>query len=332
MTMRLLTIVLLALALAGCDLGGDDTAPDTTVTIGERANPNTPEVEVDPDTAYEEEEEQAADELVEEGPDIHEDLKDESPEGDEDAATKVLETPTEGIGPPVPTGGAQNYNCPRQIVRNSSARAAGSRVEIFVLHFTVSRPGSLDAIQRLFNTPSFGASSHLGLEMSGRCEQWVDWNRKAWTQGAFNSVAESVEIIAMGNEPRSVWLRSPMFKQGILAAIVADRLRARGLQPKRVNPSGCGVQVAGWTDHNALECGNNHTDVSPNFPYDVFQQQLERAYYGAAAGPPLFDVRAYKDGKLVRRWPRTFEPGRVLLDWNISRNKPSRVTIDRVRP
>ena len=310
----------------------DDGTTSITVTIGKKANPQNPTVEVDNDQAYDAEQRDEANEPGEVGPDVHEDLKDESPNGDEDAAARVLETPTAGIGPPVPQGGAQNYNCVRQLVRNHSARSAGAKVELEVIHYTVSRPGSLDAIQRLFDTPSFGASSHLGLEPSGRCEQWVDWNRKAWTQGAFNSVAESVEIIAMGNEPRSWWLAQPILKDGILASIVADRLRARGLPPRRVNPEGCGVQQAGWTDHDALECGNNHTDVKPNFPYDVFQQQLERAYYGGGqAGPATYDVRAFKGGKLVKRWPATFEPSRALLDWNVQRNKPDRVTMDRRR-
>jgi hypothetical protein len=68
--------------------------------------------------------------------------------------------------------------------------------------------------------------------------------------------------------------RRPIFAKGILAALWRDVLRRNGLPLRRVNPVGCTVQRAGWTDHEALECGNDHHDVTPAFPYDVFQRQL----------------------------------------------------------
>lgn len=207
---------------------------------------------------------------------IHEDARDETPVGVPAAAASALvhQSDAQGKGAPRPVGGAQNYRCSRKLVQNYSNRAAGSRTLGFVLHYTVSRPGSLWAIYSLFNSPSFGASSHLLLEPTGKCVQIVPFNKKAWTQGAFNSTSESVEIMAMGTESRSWWLNQPIIKKGILASIVRDRLRANGLPLRRVNPRGCGWQRSGWTDHNALECGNNHHDVSPNFPYDVFAKQV----------------------------------------------------------
>lgn len=281
----------------------DPTDPATTVRIGRKANPSTPVVV--PDKGFQQEQDEADDASdatpADAGPEIHEDARDEQPaEAPPGARERVLETPTAGLRKPKPVGGAQTYSCPRRYVRNYSNRSAGARVEIFVLHYTVSRPGSLAAIRRLFDTPSFAASSTLGLEPSGRCEQWVPFEKKAWTQGAFNSVAESVEIMALGNEPRSWWLSQPIISKGILASIVADRLRARGLPPRRVDPAGCGVQQAGWTDHAALECGNTHHDVSPNFPYDVFSQQV-RARYSPTR--PRCSARTV-EAVLARRLPR----------------------------
>jgi hypothetical protein len=207
-------------------------------------------------------------------PEVHEDLVDEQPAGaPADAAEKVLEANPEPPLEPQKPAGAQVHSCPQNLVRNRSARAPGSTVSMFVLHYTVSRPGSLAAIRGLFDSPSFGASSHLLLEPSGRCELIVPFSQKAWTQGAFNSVAESVEIMAMGSESRAWWLSQPIFTRGILASIVRDRLRARGLPLRRVDPVGC-TPKAGWTDHNALECGNDHHDVMPAFPYDVLGKQI----------------------------------------------------------
>lgn len=286
--------------------------PTLTVKIGKRANPVAPEVVIDPGRQLGPlEQRQDADPTpIDEGPGIHEDLKDESPPGaPADAAKEIRTFPTRGIGEPLPVGGAQNYSCPRRLVRNYSARAAGSTVKAFVLHYTVSRPGSLDVIRGLFDRPDFGASSNLGLEPSGRCELWVPFDQKAWTQGPFNSSAESVEIMALGTEPRSWWLAQPILSKGILAAIVADRLRARGLPPRRVDPSGCSIAEAGWTDHNALECGMTHHDVSPGFPYDVFAAQVKRAYYGGNPIPIACTDRNVEK-VLARRYPKL----RIVVD------------------
>ena len=238
--------------------------------------PGAAPVQADRDNEQERDEQREASEHRPGSPDIHEDARDETPAGvpTDEAREGLRDEDARGKRAPQPVGGAQNYNCRQQFVRNRSPRT--QPVLVFVLHYTVSAPGSLDAIQRLFNTPSFGASSHLGLELSGRCEQWVPFSQKAWTQGNFNGRAESVEIIARGTESRQVWLNSRIIKRGILASIVRDRLRARGLPPRLVDPAGCNVQRAGFTDHNRLECGNTHHDVAPNFPMDVFRRQVAR--------------------------------------------------------
>jgi peptidoglycan hydrolase-like protein with peptidoglycan-binding domain len=291
--------------------GGTDEnghpAVNLKITIGRKANPAAPVVTVDRNTQLGRvEQRQDADPTpVDEGPGVHEDMRDETPpNAPPDAAREVATTHTAGIGKPLPIGGAQNYSCKVHLLPSSSYsnRATGTRVKAFDLHYTVSKPGSLDAIYHLFSVASFGASSHLGLEPTGRCEQWVPWSKKAWTQGAFNSESESVEMMAMGTEPRSWWLAQPILKRGILAAIVSDRLRANGLPPDHVDPVGCGIQHSGWTDHNALECGMTHHDVQPAFPYDVFERQVKRAYYGGNPVPIRCTPRNIEK-VLARRFP-----------------------------
>lgn len=212
-------------------------------------------------------------------PDVHEDSRDESPgkPGIENPPAAALKT-APGVGKPQPVGGAQPYSCRPHFVRNYSDRVAGVRVSMFVLHFTVSAPGSLDAIRGLFNTPSFGASSTFGIELAGRCEQWVPFAKKPWTNGAANSASETVEVVTF-DRTRAQWLASPIIRDGTLAALVADRLKARGLPPKLVDPVGCSWK-AGYTDHARLECGNTHYDMGANFPWDVFGTQVRRAYNG----------------------------------------------------
>lgn len=289
MTKIMKVLYLIAAGLAGVVIGmslillttePEATVPEVTIPVGPKVSPEEPKLKVDLDNEYgESNQDEANKPLKQEDPTVHEDLRDETPPGvDQADVDKIEKAKPKGLGKPLPVGGAQNYSCTNHFVRNFSDRAPGTKVGLFVLHYTVSRPGSLNAIRGLFDRPSFGASSHLGLEPTGRCEQWVAWNKKAWTQGAFNSVSDSVEIMAMGTESRSWWLAQPIIKNGILSAIVTDRLHARGIPPRHVNPVGCGVQQAGWTDHEALECGNTHHDVQPNFPYDVLQAQIVKRY------------------------------------------------------
>jgi hypothetical protein len=267
-----LCIVAFALGLGFGSLIEPDDPKAPVASNGERTIdlPSLPPIEVDRD--LQDEPDAATDAGT---PELHEDAKDETPEGiSRDRADDALVTPP-GLGPGRAPAGAQAYRCNRDLVRNHSARAAGSRVSMLVLHFTVSRPGSLAAIRRLFDTPSFGASSTFGLELDGECEIWVAFSRKPWTQGAFNSVSESIEIVCCADREltRAEWLRAPILQEGILAAILRDRARARGIPLRLVDPIGCSPK-AGITDHDRLECQNSHWDVGRNFPWDVLLGQL----------------------------------------------------------
>ncbi len=240
------------------------------------------------------------------GPSVaaHEDLKDEFPAGASDTAQEkgLQQQSAPGITGPKAVGGAQNYSCPAQLVRNRSGRG-GQTPLLFVVHLTVSGPGSGPAILRLFDTPSFSASSTYLAELTTRwCRQLVPESQKPWTQGNFNGRSISIEIVARGTETRSQWLAGTLIKDGRLASLMYDSMRRNGIPIRWVDPVGCTVQKAGWTDHNALECGNNHTDVQPNFPYDVVKQQLARLAAGqgkaaAARGKTCNQLR-YHRGRL----------------------------------
>ncbi len=251
-------------------------APPVTISV-----PGAPSVVADRDQQLEPaERRQAADPTpADQGPDVHEDQVDEFSAGvNPDAAENGLQqTDAPGKAGPRPAGGAQGYSCRYKPAGNQSSRA-GQKVLLGVLHYTVSpnRPGwsDVNAIWGLFNTRSFAASSTYIMDFEGLCLRLMSEGAKPWTQGNFNGRSVSIEVIATGGETRAQWLAAPIFAKGILAALRRDVLRRNGLPLRRVNPAGCTVQQAGWTDHDALECGNDHHDVTPAFPYDVFQRQL----------------------------------------------------------
>lgn len=274
-----LLALVLALALTGCELAGGDGVETTTQTETVVPIPEGPDVTIDGDAA-----EQGS-------PDIHEGAKDETPAGvTPDEAEQVLE-PVAGIGPPKAVGGAQLLSCPKKLVRNHSSRGTAKVATVFY-HYTVSAPGTLRAIWNLFNTASFEASSHILLEPSGECEQIVEYGRKAWTQGAFNPIAVSVEIVCCRSDPpRSWWLAQPIIKKGLLAAWTVDRLKQFGLPPRRVDLEGCNAK-AGYTDHNAAECGNDHTDVGRGFPWDVVGRQISALFNSGSLTKLVWQARS----------------------------------------
>lgn len=220
--------------------------------------------------------------LANAGIEIEEDMVDETPPGiSQEEALEAHVTPPNPLPEgqeykPLPQGGANEFTCRQNYVRNYSPRSTGVRVSMFVLHITVSSPGSLRAIWNLFNTPAFGASSTYLLELNKQCEQIVPWASKPWTQGAFNSSSESVEIVT-NLLTRNEWLASPIIRDAMLAKLVVSRLKARGLPARLVDPVGCTPQ-AGYTDHERLECGNNHVDVGTGFPWDKFKVQVTQIY------------------------------------------------------
>lgn len=268
-------VVVVAVVVGGllAFTGGDDQGVAAPITVTLPSGPVT--VPVDADNQLDPGEQREARDA---GLDLHEDARDETPPGVSLAEVKAGKLRTallarKELVAPQPPAGAQAYSCRRRPVVNQSA-LSGRRVGV-ALHFTVSDPGSLNAIFGLFNRGSFGASSNYGFELLNlRCEQWVPTGRKAWAQGAANSAYVSIEIISK-DRSRASWLATPAFKRGTLAALVRDLMKQIGAPLRKVDPKGC-VWTPGIVDHDSLECRNTHWDVGKHFPWDVFMSQVRR--------------------------------------------------------
>jgi hypothetical protein len=115
----------------------------------------------------------------------------------------------------------------------------GSLVELVVVHRWgvryLSEPAEAidyESVVRYFSDPSHQASAHVvfpGSAVPGQATQMVSWAHMAWTEAAYNPVADDVE------SADACWLRDssghvidPHGLQ-VLARIVAYRLHVRGL-------------------------------------------------------------------------------------------------------
>lgn len=298
---RLLAILIAVLsAVAGVDAIDHD---------GDRVVTPTQTVEVAAPPSVEEKKEIVAEAPpqgeLQADPDV---LKDETPEAIPDAVLEQAEervdeiVQEENVAPasdPIPVAGAQGYSC-RKDFQTRGVGAFRSRWVQFVWHFTVSanRPGWGDVYAIRDYLASVGLSATFIIDAEGHCLQTAPLNRNPQTQGPFNTSSVSVEIIATGGESRAEWLAMPLIKDGILAALTRDHLLGAGLPLKFVDPVGC-TPKAGATDHDALECTNNHWDVGEQFPFDVVLRQLKagpkqpaKAYLNKAEKKMVAELKA----------------------------------------
>lgn len=167
---------------------------------------------------------------------------------------------------PRPTGGAQNYTF-RTAYAGTPQGRGGARLQV-VIHCTVgrNRPGWGDVYDTKSYLDRVGLSAAWIADFEGHFLKTMPNSSYAYTQGpGFNRYSLSLEIVSTCQETRAQWLASPLIKDGLLASWLADRLREIGAPFRRVDPAGC-TPGRGYTDHAALECGNDHTDISFSCP------------------------------------------------------------------
>lgn len=202
--------------------------------------------------------------------------------------TSGPDTPSEGR----PLATPSQRGCASREVRNFSSRM-GARPALLVLHYTVSRnrpgTGDVDAIVNYFNDPRAQASSQYVIDFEGNCAYIVQEQDKAWTQGFFNPWSISIEFIAVGDEP--VWPEAGLRKG---ALVFADSAKRWGIPIRWASVDGCKIVRSGIIDHDALDCGNVHTDVTPYFPKGRFLQLVREAYGGGADPARRYQVCSWR--------------------------------------
>ena len=210
-----------------------------------------------------------------------------------------------GLLPRLTGSGASQTGCSTKLIsHNFSTRS--SSPQMFVLHYTVSpnRAGTadVDGLRNFFDNPASEVSSHYLIDWEGHCLLIVPESLKAWTQGNYNSASISIEFIATGTESQEAWATKGDAGLRKGAKVVADSIRRNHIPYRFVNPSGCDV-VPGITDHEKLECGNDHTDVEPNFPWKKFKR-----YLAAEMAPPKLCAKLQlTNGGKVRRTSAKFK-------------------------
>lgn len=168
-------------------------------------------------------------------------------------------------------------------VRNQSPRTAGTKPRLVFIHTTEShdRPGrgDVDSIHAWFDNPASQASSHVIIDEEGHSTTCVPDPMKAWTQGQYNSLALSIELIGWASTPRWQWVKRTK-QLNKAAKFTAYWCRTHEIPTDRGQISGAHINVikAGIVGHaQAGAIGGGHHDPGEGFPWDVFLRKVR--YY-----------------------------------------------------
>jgi hypothetical protein len=205
-------------------------------------------------------------------------LRDETPSGTTPDQVDAIQKAADKIKatlPPLPTAGATQGvpGCRTEFVANQSSRL-GVRPTQFWLHYTVSHNiagwADVNAIVKLFDTPSFQASSNFVLDGEGNCAYIVPIENKAWAQAGANRFAISFEIIDYGNE--STYLPPAGMKK--LQSVLQVLSQRTGIPLVRGAVSNCTPVKSGIVHHyDGGICAGGHHDIQP-FNIDTVVKQI----------------------------------------------------------
>jgi hypothetical protein len=170
---------------------------------------------------------------------------------------------------------------------NHSARYGG-RIRLFVLH-TQEGNGDAFSLARFLQNPNSQVSYHYSAD-DLRCVAVVDTDRASWS--VLDANGYTINLCFAGSrasQSREVWLSK--YRNAIDTAawlFVRDSRKYGNPDPRTISHAEIAAGKVGGTDHYGITKGlriGNHTDVGPNFPWDVFNADVERHKKGGGAMP-----------------------------------------------
>ncbi|GAA2823435.1 N-acetylmuramoyl-L-alanine amidase [Crossiella cryophila] len=144
----------------------------------------------------------------------------------------------------------------------------GARVRLVVVH-TAEGARTAEALGRFFQGKT-QASSHVGID-DKRIEQYVNYDRAAWTLRSGNPISDNAELCGFAKWSRAEWLEHPRMLE-LTAQWIAERCRARGIPLRKLTPAQVAAGESGVIGHHDWTVGKkegSHWDPGPNFPWDL---------------------------------------------------------------
>lgn len=144
----------------------------------------------------------------------------------------------------------------------------GARVRLVVVH-TAEGARTVESLGRFFQGKT-QASSHVGID-DRRIEQYVGYDRAAWTLRSGNPISDNAELCGFAKWSRAEWLQHPRMLE-LTAQWIGERCRARGIPLRKLTPAQVAAGESGVIGHHDWTVGKkegSHWDPGPHFPWDL---------------------------------------------------------------
>jgi hypothetical protein len=142
--------------------------------------------------------------------------------------------------------------------------ARGSKPVRLVIVHSAEGARTVESLGRWFQRPATKASSHAGIDDT-RIEQYVRYDRAAWTTRAPNAISDNVELCGFAKWTRDEWLAHPHMLQ-LCAQWISDRCIARTIPIRKLTPVEVAAGKAGVCGHVDWTVGmrdGTHQDPGP---------------------------------------------------------------------
>lgn len=179
----------------------------------------------------------------------------------------------------------------------------GTKVDLFLLH-TQEGNGSADSLARYLGNPANKVSYHYTVSQAADggvtvCDV-VDTDNASWSVLSANN--RSINLCFAGS--RAAWTRGQWLTQAkaidVAAYLAVADCSKYGITPRIITPPDYGPPP-GISDHRYVTDylhDGTHTDVGPNFPWDVFTAAVNR-YSQPNAGGPLMALTDTEQRELL---------------------------------
>lgn len=180
---------------------------------------------------------------------------------------------------------------------NSSSGRGGTRITNFLLH-TEEGNSSAESLAGYLNNPNNNASYHYTLRDAILCDV-VDTDLASWSVGDANSF--TINLCFAGS--RASWSRDQWLAIerdiAVAAWVAVQDCKKYGFSTEVIAPPY--HRADGISDHyyvTKIIGWGTHTDVGPNFPWDVFTGYV-RSFADGTVAPP---VNAINDAAAAASW------------------------------
>lgn len=173
-------------------------------------------------------------------------------------------------------------------VSPNSSQRWGAKVRLFVLH-TQEGDGTAQSLANYLQNANSGVSYHYSID-NRTCIDVVDTDRYSWS--VLNANPYTINLCFAGSRAsfdRATWVGNYGAAIDYAAFLFVQDAKKYGIDARTLTWDEIRAGHSGGTDHRGITEGlriGDHTDVGPNFPWDLYRAAIDKYARGVAVVAP----------------------------------------------